>query len=591
MMAARFLSRGRRSLAELEVVASKRIAATTSPCRHFSTNPPPRLDTDPNSSSGDNEPPPSPPKKHRQSFVDPEVNKLELGELERDLPPGFHKPIHDNDGRDAYWRPPWRNPRVEIISAEDFANRPRVTFSESFASMHDAMAVLSWMNQTDKDGMYDLYLKLMTASMAEGKKKGSSDGKEKSKDDIKGTDWGVLSTNTSHEYVIRVVAQSYNVTTSRAAGVIQLQHNEEQLKKDPNFKIHHEVQAHVDSMVRENIRQVYQNYGEADPLQFVEDPVASTGNLPREDTGSPTFASASELTDVDALLKRTRMQEIEDAKVRIANHIYVEDVDDRTRKVKVDKEATRLMKMKEEMESLYEDYEEQSEKGEADSTGDNNDKEGGGSAVASTKGSDDGGEEEVPAAYVKKKSKNLRTKVPKLSTKPPATASPYPDNNRGYNEAPQTRRPRWKYAAQIINTHMMENPPNSSRRGKGVAKRAKGRRHGRTIDGNTIIEQDGELRVASVAELEQTSWKHVRNESEFMFRGVKNAWLKMQLEGETSGWGRQQEVFAAPEPKAIESSDESDEGDGNNNREGEGEDEDGDHADEKEGGTEEEDKE
>ena len=36
--------------------------------------------------------------------------------------------------------------------------------------------------------------------------------------DLMDDDWQVLSTNTSYEYVIRVVAQKYNVTTSRARG-------------------------------------------------------------------------------------------------------------------------------------------------------------------------------------------------------------------------------------------------------------------------------------------------------------------------------------------------------------------------------------
>ena len=133
---------------------------------------------------------------------------------------------HANDGRNSYWRPPWRESRAEIISAEDFANRPRVTFSESFLTMHDAMAVLSWQSQEEKDGMYKLYIDMMMSIADQGK-------------DVKNEDWGVLSTNTSHEYIVRVVAQRYNVTTSRAAGVIQLQHNEEQLKKDPNFKVQH----------------------------------------------------------------------------------------------------------------------------------------------------------------------------------------------------------------------------------------------------------------------------------------------------------------------------------------------------------------
>lgn len=83
---------------------------------------------------------------------------------------------------------------------------------------------------------------------------------------------------------------------------------------------------------------------------------------------------------------------------------------------------------------------------------------------------------------------------------------------------------------------------------------------------NTIIEQDGKLRVASVAELEQTSWKHVRNESEFMFKGVKEAWLKRQLEGEVDGWGMQEEVFPT---KEIEASEEKEAEEGEEGKEGE----------------------
>ena len=100
----------------------------------------------------------------------------------------------------------------------------------------------------------------------------------------------------------------------------------------------------------------------------------------------------------------------------------------------------------------------------------------------------------------------------------------------------------------------MENPTNAPHHSKKAAARAKARRHGRVVDGNTLIEHDGKLRIATVAELEQTSWKHVRNESEFMFRGVKEAWLRRELEGEVGGWGRQMEVNK--EVKLIDDEDE-----------------------------------
>lgn len=719
------------------------------------------------------------PKRHSQSFVSSSPDmELGLGELETELPPGFHqefhrrdrgplKPRHANDGRDSYWRPPWKNPRAEIASAQDFANRPRVSFSESFASMYDAMAVLSWMGQEDKDGMYDLYCKTMMSIAAAQEKMGK--GAKSAKDQ----EWGVLSAHTSHEYVVRVVAQAYNVTTSRAAGVIQLQHNEEQLKKDPDFKVNHALQEHVDAKIRETIREVYRSYREKDPLQFMEDPLASTGVAGREGHGSPYLGKASELTDVDALVKKVRMREIEEARVRIANHIYVEDVDEKTRKVKYDKEVARLLKMKKAMgygfyDNVVEggamessDEEEQflavlaydDEEGEGETkllagsspkrwkarransvfvhnlpygtvsedleehmkaAGDvvhaevlvtkrgrflgwgivtfatpeiakevieklhDTDFKGRKMHVVAPKGFDDYFEKEEAVAQVKawggkaensvfitglphnavaqdlkdclgvsgnivaakvlakhgrplhsgfvefetpdearraietlnktdwkgrticvrefkdggerkklgpvkkqpgrescgqefktwgqklwdNRKNNLPPKKAKESMEPgrtsspkplkvPAGASPYPENNRGHKEDPGTRRPRWKYTAQIVNTHMQENPKGSKRRGRGVAKRAKMLRHGRVVDGNTIIEEDGELRLATVAELERTSWKHVRNESEFMFREVKEAWLKRQLKGEVGGWGRQEEVNRT-EPVMVE---------------------------------------
>ncbi|KAL3815320.1 hypothetical protein ACHAXA_010002 [Cyclostephanos tholiformis] len=506
---------------------------------------------------------PSPPRRrHPQSFVQPDID-LDLGELETELPPGLHQRMgrglgsdrHANDGRDSYWRPPWRNPRAEIVTAEDFANRPRVTFSESFLTMQDGMVVLSWMSQEDKDGMYGLYLDMMTTIAG-----GGGGGKSRSREDVANDGWGILSANTSHEYVVRVVAQKYNVTTSRAGGVIQLQHNEEQLKKDPTFDVNYALQAHMDDKMREYIREVYNSYGEKDPLQFVEDPIASTGRIGREDTGSDIFVTASELADVDALLRTTKMREIEEARMRIANHMYVEDVDERTRRVPVDQEVRRLMKMGEELSGLYETTPEDKENEEGRGEGSADMMVALSTAKSANEGEiidgegapvDEGGTTAMktnPRSVAATKAKNRpRTEVPKI----PKGASPFPDNNRGYNEIPETRRPRWKFAAQIINTHALENPPGSSHRGKKAAARAKARRHGRVVEGNTIIEEGGALRIASVAELELTSWKHVRNESEFMFKGVKDAWLRRQLEGEVGGWGYQKEVFKV-EPKLME---------------------------------------
>jgi hypothetical protein len=267
-----------------------------------------------------------PNKPHKsQPFVDPTIN-LHPGELS-DLPPNFHQhgspgPLpnapysrHANDGRDAYWRPPWKN-RAEIISAEDIANMPRVTFSEEFESMADGMIVLSWLGDAQASQMYQLYVDLMTAFV---KKQEGNTVKEK--------EWGVLSAHTSHEYAVRVVAQKYNVSTSRAGGVIQLKHNEEQLKRDPEFEVDHKLQAHVDQKIRAKISEVYRSYGEVDPLEFVEDPIASTGLLGHEDMNGRAVERVSDLMDVDALVERKKREEKQNAIRKIQTHRYVEDVD------------------------------------------------------------------------------------------------------------------------------------------------------------------------------------------------------------------------------------------------------------------------
>ena len=515
--------------AVLLAAQTARLSRKTSPmfngfnsCLRFSSTTP---DTD-------QEPPNKP---HPQSFVDPNI-ELQLGELS-DLPPNFHQnqkqgphpesrarySRHAWDGRDSYWRPPWTS-RAEIISAEDLANMPKVTFSEEFESMADGMITLSWLTDAQASQMYQFYVDLMTAFVAKSKDK-NKDPRDK--------EWGVLTANTSHEYVVRVVAQKYNVTTSRAAGVIQLKHNEEQLKKDPDFFVDHKLQAHVDNKIRQTISEVYRSYGEKDPLEFVEDPIASTGILGHEGTGSPGIEKVSDLIDVDALAERKRKQERAESIRRMRTHMYVEDVDDNTVNVRLDKEARRYLKSSEKLRGLYSNEVKEAVDQESETNED----------------------DELPSIDALPESGKLRTKVPKI----PEYATPYPENNAGYKGQAKQRRPRWKYAAQIIDTRALENPPNSDHGGKKVAARIKSKRHGRVVEGNTLIEQGGKVRVATRAEVEQTSWKHIRNESEFMFKGVKQAWIQRQIHGEVGGWGFQEEVNA-PEPEVKEEEETSSEG-------------------------------
>ena len=57
--------------------------------------------------------------------------------------------------------------------------------------------------------------------------------------------------------------------------------------------------------------------------------------------------------------------------------------------------------------------------------------------------------------------------------------------------------------------------------------------------GNTLVEHNGELRIATVAEAKQTAWKPTRTASnEYLYEGVKRAWIERTLQGKKEVWGK-----------------------------------------------------
>jgi uncharacterized protein YoaH (UPF0181 family) len=62
-------------------------------------------------------------------------------------------------------------------------------------------------------------------------------------------------------------------------------------------------------------------------LEFVEDPIASTGLLGHEDMNGRAVERVSDLMDVDALVERKKREEKQNAIRKIQTHRYVEDVD------------------------------------------------------------------------------------------------------------------------------------------------------------------------------------------------------------------------------------------------------------------------
>eukprot|EP00547_Thalassionema_nitzschioides_P005619 CAMPEP_0194213474 /NCGR_PEP_ID=MMETSP0156-20130528/14103_1 /TAXON_ID=33649 /ORGANISM="Thalassionema nitzschioides, Strain L26-B" /LENGTH=451 /DNA_ID=CAMNT_0038941517 /DNA_START=11 /DNA_END=1366 /DNA_ORIENTATION=+ len=218
----------------------------------------------------------------------------------------------DPDKKDPLYKPPFKS-RAKIMSAEDYAQRPRVGFDEEFDSLRDAMVTLTWLTGADNDKIYDAYLQLMAKS----------------------------STTTSHEYVMRVIAQQFNLDIDRVAAIIQLAHNEDQYRKEGR-EIHYEVQDYVDRKIKEHIKNAYSEFDETDPIDFVEDPVGVDGGGDI-DTRCASYVTVSDLEDVDRAAEEAVVREKTEARLKIDSHIYREDIDETRVEVKLSKEAKKLM--------------------------------------------------------------------------------------------------------------------------------------------------------------------------------------------------------------------------------------------------------
>ena len=333
--------------------------------------------------------------------------------------------------KDPLYRPKFKS-NAKIISAEDFANRPPVTFSGEFVSYQDAMVTLSWMDQKTCRTLYRMYVDMMVLSHQNHER-------------------------TSHEYVTKLLAQKFNITPWRAAGIIQLQHNEEQMRRNNPELLADEEANYAEQKIMENIRDAYKTeYAEA-PDSFVEDPVGMHGRGDPDETSS-FFVRADDLFDVEQKLKEASIRDQEDARVMIDNHIYVEDRDDNKVQVKADSTVHKLIKKK----------------------------------------------------------KNLAEK----SEVKGETTIPYPETN-----GEGVKRPRWKYVAKMVDTR--------SRRRKG--------KHYKTYTNanteNTVVEQEGELRVATVEESKHVAWKRTRHGNEHIYAGAKRAWIEKIVNQKTDVWG------------------------------------------------------
>jgi hypothetical protein len=358
--------------------------------------------------------------KHPQSFV---KVRFEPGEW-------------DVDRRDPLFRPPFKS-RAKIISAEDFAARPRVGFQEEFDSLRDAMVTLTWMDGRASGAVYDAYLELMMTQTGP----------------------------TSHEYIMRVLGQKFNITAQRAACIVELAHREEQQRKAGD-RIYDDAQELVDGKIRDHIRRAYSEYREQDPLSFVEDPVGVTG-FPDTENIVGIHKVVDDVFDVESLTKDALIREEKDARLKIDRHIYVEDVDEEKLEVPLSKEVKKLITRKQEFQNLSQRH-----------------------------------EEFKPAS-----------------------------------KGGKANRQEWKYVAHIINTQGRKKTKRTSWEKK----------HMRVVD--TIVEQNGELRPANVAESKQVPWRPKSKGNEKSFQEVKAAWLDRVNKGTKGGWGRYQAPLSPPDSK------------------------------------------
>lgn len=189
---------------------------------------------------------------------------------------------------DPFFRPR-PSKQANFISAEDFANRPPVGFDLEFHSYQDAMISLSWMDQKTCRAIYSNYVDMMVMSQQKHQV-------------------------TSHEYVTRVIAQKYQITPSRAAGIIQLQHAEEQMRQHSPELLCDEQAKYAEETIQENIRDAYRaerrpgQRGDNNPNQsipFIEDPVGIHGRGEPDET-STSWTKADDMYDMEQKLEQDR---------------------------------------------------------------------------------------------------------------------------------------------------------------------------------------------------------------------------------------------------------------------------------------------
>ena len=336
----------------------------------------------------------------------------------------------DRHRTDPLTSPPWKS-RARLVTFEDYINRPRVGFDAEFDTIGESFIALSWLDGPTADRIYDAYVKVMSK----------------------------MGERTSHEYAMRVVAEMFNISSSRTAAVVELKH-EEQQRKGRGEEVFSDLQELVDEKMKTLINDAYSEHDEVNPNRFVENP-STVSALDGEQTDM-SFAFVKDDYDIDQRIKDFLIRDEERARLLIDGHIYREDIDP--------------AHIKNELNAVAKKYFDQQKK--------------------------------------------LKEKVP---TKRMEGTDPLPENGQA------ERRPRWKFVAQIVNTRVE----------KQLKKKYK-RKYNPNRQENTIVEEDGEIRVATMADMQGVAWKEPRNPVEFQFQNAKKGWIDRLNNGNQAAWGYQE---------------------------------------------------
>ena len=348
------------------------------------------------------------------------------------------------------YRPKFRS-RARILHEDDFAKQPTVGFSGEYENFQDAMVTLSWLDESDQKQIYQLYLELLLHSHQKHQR-------------------------TSHEYIMRVIAQKFNITAERVAAVVQLQHNEEQMKRDPNAKLLTEAAEYMENAIKETIVNAYKTFKLKKPDEpFVTDPVGVSGLKE-----SKTYQVVEDLLDVDQIMRDTVLREEKEARLAIDGHHYVEDVDDETVPIPLGKDCKKLLK-----------------------------------------------------THEKFVSSQIETTTTTTTTT--TTAVPLIPPQEEAKPASGERRERWKFVAQVVNTRDLKKKHSSHRS------------YINNSPEDTLVEHNGTLRAANLADVKQVAWKPIRHVSERTYADAKKGWLDRQLRGIEDAWGP---AVAKPPPAA-----------------------------------------